>query len=296
MVEDEDVPETRLRIGPWVPEYVASDPAEEEPGENPPEPVELFTYLPPPPMNRRRMGVAALAAVGTVLLLVLIAVSSPSDHRSGSPSAQPAPPTWTDEGEAVANPSARAGFGTVGVPSSTPTRVATPTATTGPTGKPSPDASPADGTVPLAVGARVSLESADVPGYRVRHRDFVGRIDPIGPASSALARADATFTVRAGLANARCVTFEAVNYPGYFLRHQNFAIFLHRNDGSRLFAADATFCPRAGLAGRFTSFQSYNYPGRYLRHRADNLYLDPFEGDGRTRGEMTYAVLVGLFR
>ena len=150
--------------------------------------------------------------------------------------------------------------------------------------------------MPLVVGTRVSLEPADAAGYRVLHRDFVGRIDPIGPTSSTLARADATFTVRAGLANARCVTFEAVNYRGYFLRHQNFAIYLHRNDGSRLFAADATFCPTTGLAGKFTSFQSYNYPDRYLRHRADRLYLDPVDRDGRTRGEMTYAVLVGLFR
>lgn len=150
--------------------------------------------------------------------------------------------------------------------------------------------------MPLVVGTRVSLEPADVPGYRVRHRDFVGRIDPIGPASSALARADATFTLRSGLANARCITFEAVNYPGFFLRHQNFAIHLHRNDGSRLFAADATFCPTTGLAGQYTSFQSYNYPGRYLRHRADKLYLDQASGGSRARQEMTYAVLIGLSR
>lgn len=295
---NEDVPTTRLRIGRWLPEYVPPDPIEDEPG-GAPDSTDLPAYLLQPPVNRRwRTSIAGLTAVGTVVLLVVVVMLSPEDRRSGSVGGPSAVATRTGDGGAVANPSTRAGFGTVDVPSPTPapaTASATTSATAGPSRKPNPGARPPDGTEPLTVGTRVSLEPMDADGYRVRHRDFAGRIDPIGPTSSTLARADATFTIRSGLANPECVTFEAVNYPGRFLRHQNFAIFLHRDDGSRLFAADATFCPGTGLAGQFTSFRSYNYPGRYLRHRADKLYLDPVDDGGRTRQEMTYAVSAGLF-
>lgn len=157
---------------------------------------------------------------------------------------------------------------------------ATPTPTRAPTVTPSP-AGPA-----LTPGARIGLEPVSLPGYRVRHRQFVGRIDPIGAGSPALDRADSTFTVRAGLADRRCVSLEAVNYPGFYLRHEDFAIHLHRRDASALFAADATFCPRAGLGGRDISLRSYNYPDRHLYHQRSRLFIAA-SGDGAA---MTFAV------
>ncbi|MGN9909664.1 AbfB domain-containing protein [Phytohabitans sp. LJ34] len=140
----------------------------------------------------------------------------------------------------------------------------------------------------LSPGTRVGLEPVTAPGFRVRHRDFVGRIDRIGAGSPSLDRADSTFAVRAGLADARCVSLEAVNYPGFYLRHQDFAIHLHRRDSSAIFAADATFCAGAGLAGRDMSLRSYNYPDRYLYHERSRLYIA--RASGAARSAMTFAV------
>jgi len=79
--------------------------------------------------------------------------------------------------------------------------------------------------------------------------------------------------VRAGLANSACVSFESRNTPGSFLRHQNYQLFLHANNGSSLFASDATFCPQAGMNGQGSSFASSNFPSRFIRHYANNVYI-----------------------
>jgi hypothetical protein len=79
--------------------------------------------------------------------------------------------------------------------------------------------------------------------------------------------------VRAGLANSSCRSFESKNTAGNYLRHQNFQLFLHANDGSALFASDATFCSQAGQNGQGNSFASSNYPTRYIRHYNNNVYI-----------------------
>ncbi len=84
--------------------------------------------------------------------------------------------------------------------------------------------------------------------------------------SSATLKADATWIVEPGLANSSCVSFESANGSGDFIRHSNFQLFLEPNDGSALFAQDATFCPRAGNSGSGFSFMSYNFSNRYIRH------------------------------
>jgi hypothetical protein len=77
--------------------------------------------------------------------------------------------------------------------------------------------------------------------------------------------------VRSGLADGRCVSFEAVNHPRHFLRHQNFTLRLHSRDGSALFAADATFCPVRGRDGNSLTLRSVNYPDRYLTTGGDSV-------------------------
>jgi hypothetical protein len=125
----------------------------------------------------------------------------------------------------------------------------------------------------LRAGSAVGLELADAPGHRVRHRDFRGRSDRLGPGSPALSRADARFVVRRGLADAGCVSFESSNYPGRFLRHRNFEIRLDRAERTRLFAADATFCPvTRGRAG-IIALRSVNYPDRFLTESRSRLRL-----------------------
>ncbi|GAA3957812.1 AbfB domain-containing protein [Actinoplanes auranticolor] len=129
--------------------------------------------------------------------------------------------------------------------------------------------------VTLRAGAAVSLELADAPGYRIRHRDFRGRADRIGPDSSALDRADARFVVRPGLADSGCVSFEASNYPGRFLRHRDFRIRLDSADRTRLFDRDATFCPETRSRAGVVALRSHNYPDRFLTEDRSLLGLTP---------------------
>ncbi|GGM59398.1 hypothetical protein GCM10011608_50650 [Micromonospora sonchi] len=118
----------------------------------------------------------------------------------------------------------------------------------------------------------------------VRHANYDVRIDAnVNPAQ------DAQFRVVPGLANnSGYVSFESVNHPGYYLRHYGFDFVLAANDGSSIFAADATFRQVAGLGNAaWSSFQSYNYPDRYLRHYDYLLRLDPI-GDTQARNDATF--------
>ena len=135
----------------------------------------------------------------------------------------------------------------------------------------------------LRAGSAVSLELADSPGYRVRHRDFRGRTDRIGPGSSALERADARFVVRPGLADTGCVSFEAANYPGRFLRHRDFELRLDRLERSRLFTEDATFCPETSSRAGVVALRSHNYPDRFLTEDGSLLGLTPATTGTATR-------------
>jgi hypothetical protein len=110
---------------------------------------------------------------------------------------------------------------------------------------------------------------------RLRHRDFQIRVDRIGPGSRRLDRSDATFVVRPGLADQRCLSLEAVNYPGRFVRHQDFRLVLHPRATTSLYASDATFCARpTGDGARFV-LRSVNFPDRFLTVRDSAVRLGP---------------------
>jgi hypothetical protein len=139
-----------------------------------------------------------------------------------------------------------------------------------PVARPStPDPSPARTPRRLlpAPGSRLTLlatGTTGTTGLRLRHQNFRMRLTPVGPRSPAAARADATFILRRGLADTRCVSLESGNLPGYFMRHRNFAVLLQPRESSRLFAADATFCPRAtGPDGDFL-LGAVNFPDRFV--------------------------------
>ena len=166
----------------------------------------------------------------------------------------------------------------------------TPTPTTVPvtTRRPAPPAvtrtvSPAP-PADLNIGATVGLAVAGHPELRLRHRDFIGRVDRIEAGSSSLERADSRFVVRKGLAKAGCVSLESVNYPGYFLRHRNFILRLEppsrrseppsrwdRAEPAELFARDATFCTAPTRDGAAIILESINYPGRALSAHDDGV-------------------------
>jgi hypothetical protein len=109
----------------------------------------------------------------------------------------------------------------------------------------------------------------------LRHRDSLARTDVINAASALVDRQDATFTVRAGLADSTCYTFESVNFPGRYLRHAAYRVQTATNDGTTTFQQDATFCAQPGLNGGSgnVSLESFNYPGYHWRHYAEAVYI-----------------------
>lgn len=113
------------------------------------------------------------------------------------------------------------------------------------------------------LGKATALELGGRPGLLLRHRDFLARLDPITSASRRTDRADATFVVREGLADDDCLSFESTNFDGFYLRHRDFVLRLTKDDRSRLFREDATFCPEEADDGTLT-LRAVNYPDRRL--------------------------------
>ncbi|MDH6455434.1 MULTISPECIES: alpha-L-arabinofuranosidase B [unclassified Streptomyces] len=134
------------------------------------------------------------------------------------------------------------------------------------------------GTGALTPGSRISLQATTSPcctSDYLRHDDADTKvvISGINSSSSATDKADATWIVRAGLANSSCLSFESANNPGQYLRHYNYELYLNTDDGGGAFAQDATFCPTTGNSGVGHSFQSVNYPTKYLRHYNYTAYI-----------------------
>jgi hypothetical protein len=146
-------------------------------------------------------------------------------------------------------------------------------------------------TVTLAIASMVALggsrqtqaqtpyvryESVNYPQRFIRHRNYLGYVEPV---KTNLDELDSSFRVTTGLANGNCISLESKNFPNHFLRHRNYRVVLSANDNSDLFRQDATFCPRNGLNSKGgVSFESNNYPGHYIRHRNFELWLDKFSG------------------
>jgi RNA polymerase sigma factor (sigma-70 family) len=207
-------------------------------------------------------GVLATGAALTVAVLPTPRASAPvaaPAARSGSPAAPPSAPA-------------------LAVPEPTP--------------PPAPAARPSVGrTVPLAAGRRVSLESAGGTGRYVTTVDGLGVLLPLGPGSADAERRRATFTVLAGLAG-RCFSFRARD--GRYLRHANWRLQLSPDQGTELFRADATFCPRAGAATATTALEASNYPGWFLHQRDGQLWVDRTDGTAVFRADTSFRVRPAL--
>jgi hypothetical protein len=127
----------------------------------------------------------------------------------------------------------------------------------------------------LTVGSSISLR-ATTPCCTTRYIAHTGstvNTQVISSASSTAIKKTASWTVRTGLGNRGCYSFESVDTPGSYIRHSNYELMLNANDGSMLFADDATFCPEAGLDGQGSSLRSWSYPTRYWRHYNAILYI-----------------------
>ncbi|MFI7430110.1 sigma-70 family RNA polymerase sigma factor [Micromonospora sp. NPDC049836] len=189
-----------------------------------------------------------------------------------------------------------------------PAPVAAPPSPAGPrtTAAPAPVGTPREPTAPasraprpsavrtaaLTAGRPVSLEAATATGRYVAIVDDLGVLLPLGPDSTEAARRQATFTVLAGLADARCVSFRARD--GRYLRHAYWRLQLSPDQGTELFRGDATFCPRDGTAAATTSLEASNYPGWFLRHRDGQLWVDQADGTAAFRADSSFRVRPAL--
>jgi hypothetical protein len=127
----------------------------------------------------------------------------------------------------------------------------------------------------LTPGTSVSLRAttACCTDRYIHHTGSTVDTAVVGSGSSATEKGNATWTVRSGLADSSCVSFESKNVSGQYLRHQNYQLHLQANDGSALFGQDATFCPEAGRSGQGASLRSLNFADRYVRHYNNLVYI-----------------------
>jgi GH43 family beta-xylosidase len=139
-------------------------------------------------------------------------------------------------------------------------------------------------------GVRAKLQSYNYSHMYVRNADFDVRIDEIIAPET-----DFQWELVPGLANSKegYVSIQSVNHPGYYLRHWEYDLRLEKNDGTAIFAEDATFKMVPGLAdSSYTSFQSYNFPDRYIRHYDYLLRLDEIV-TSLDREDATFKVIDG---
>ncbi|KDN68111.1 putative alpha-L-arabinofuranosidase B [Colletotrichum sublineola] len=127
----------------------------------------------------------------------------------------------------------------------------------------------------LAVGSSISLRAttACCTARYLAHTGSTVNTQIVTSSSSTALKQQASWTVRAGLANSDCFSFESKDAPGSFIRHYDFQLALNANDGSKQFREDATFCTQAGLNGQGDAIRSWNYPTRYFRHYTNIAYI-----------------------
>ncbi|KAF4769611.1 hypothetical protein N7455_006450 [Penicillium solitum] len=127
----------------------------------------------------------------------------------------------------------------------------------------------------LTVGSSISLR-ATTSGYTTHYITHTGatiNTQVVSSSSTTALKQQASWTVRAGLVNSACFSFESVDTPGSFIRHADFSLVLAANDDTKLLYEDATFCPQTGISGQGSSIRSWSYPTRYFRHYENTLYI-----------------------
>ncbi|RMZ72343.1 fungal alpha-L-arabinofuranosidase [Pyrenophora seminiperda CCB06] len=150
----------------------------------------------------------------------------------------------------------------------------------------------------MTVGSSVSFR-ATTSGYTDRYLTHSGatvNTQVVSSSSTALLKRQASWTVRAGLANSACFSFESKDTSGSYIRHYNFVLQVQASDGSKAFKEDATFCPQAGLSGQYNSIAAWGYPTRLMRHFnnvgyiASNGGVHNFDGAASFNADVTWNV------
>ena len=150
----------------------------------------------------------------------------------------------------------------------------------------------------LTIGSSISLR-ATTSGYDTRYLAHTGstvNTQVVTSSSATSLKQQASWTVRTGLGNSACVSFESKDTPGSYLRHYNWVLTLAANDNSKQFKEDATFCPNAGLGGSGTTIRAWGYPTRFIRHynnigyTASNGGVHDYDAAASFNADATWAV------
>ncbi|CEJ81876.1 Putative Arabinofuranosidase B [[Torrubiella] hemipterigena] len=154
----------------------------------------------------------------------------------------------------------------------------------------------------ISVGSSVSFH-VTTPGYTDRfisHNGDTVNTQVVSSSSSYGARRQATWIVHKGLANSDCYSFESSDTPGSYIRHSAYQLRVNKNDGSKIFSEDATFCTESGLNGQGDSIRSWSYPARYWRHYTATLYISSnggphqYDNRGYFNDDVSFNVNAGL--
>ncbi|KAI1735232.1 fungal alpha-L-arabinofuranosidase [Xylaria scruposa] len=154
----------------------------------------------------------------------------------------------------------------------------------------------------LNVGSSVSLR-VTTPNFDTRYLAHTGstvNTQVVSSSSATALKQQASWTVRAGLGNSACFSFESRDTPGSFIRHFNFVLQLSPSDGSKQFNEDATFCTQAGLNGQGNSIRAWGYPTRYFRHfsnvgyAASNGGVHDFDNANSFNNDVSFVVNTGF--
>ena len=154
----------------------------------------------------------------------------------------------------------------------------------------------------LTVGSSISLRAttACCTTRYIAHTGSTVNTQVVTSSSTTALKQQASWTVRTGLGNSACFSFESNDTPGSYIRHYNFVLLLNANDGTKQFYEDATFCPQAGLNGQGDSIRSWSYPTRYFRHYSNVLYaasnggVQTFDATTSFNDDVSWAISTGF--
>ncbi|KAI1086865.1 Arabinosidase B [Rostrohypoxylon terebratum] len=155
----------------------------------------------------------------------------------------------------------------------------------------------------LTVGSTVKFQ-ATTSGYTDRYLAHSGstvNTQVVSSSSSTALKQQASWTVRAGLGNSACYSFESVDTAGSYIRHYNFALQVGASDGTKQFKEDATFCPQTALNAKGThAIRAWGYPTRFFRHynnvgyAASNGGVQTFDATSSFNDDVSWVVSSGF--
>ncbi|MDR7277280.1 AbfB domain-containing protein [Catenuloplanes atrovinosus] len=162
-----------------------------------------------------------------------------------------------------------------------------------PPAAPAPKAATPMARALLPTGVKRLLRAGNFPDRYLRfHDDEMMWLDTMTSGSTAVERADATFTVVPGFSDSACYSFAGPD--NRYLRHWAYRVYMSPLENLEVFHGDITFCARPGAVEGSLMFESYNKPGHYLRHRNSEVWIDPYEDSDQFRTDSSFFVVSSL--